>query len=36
MSDATKDFLQMATARVAEEDRFYLLDAALSELQRQD
>ena len=36
MSDATKDLLEKAAARATEEERFYLLDAALSELQRQD
>jgi hypothetical protein len=35
VSDAARHFLEAASGRVSEEDRFFLVDAALAELQRQ-
>jgi hypothetical protein len=35
ISDDNKAFLQAATVEISEEDRFYLIDSALSNLQRQ-
>jgi len=36
MSTTTREFLEAAMGSASEEDRFYLLDAALAELQRLD